>query len=252
MKKKKNKCKEEEISWAWLEFNHLDEENNLNDEQFPNRSEDESESSGPFFGFDFQENDADHNSQNDDNSENDDTINDDENDDYDSDDNENRANPFDDDVSAASGQSTSTHNLAIDTSHSLDWDNHSMTVNLSDPLDRTNLFSIPDDEFCRDESYTLDEVFIPNLQEPDSPPSPYLRFTRNTLRMGTFVRPNDHTRVSTVSSTNSEFLRNNPLRRPFVKAMKDDDISPITDTASAQLRSRRKTKKPAKQKKYPQ
>lgn len=251
VKKKKNKSKEEDVSWAWLEFNNLDEENNVNDEQFPNRSEDDddSDSSGPFFGFDFFENDADHNSENDDDGENDDTINDDEHDDNNSDDDEMSAGLLDDNVSAASGQSTSTHNLAIDTSHSLDWDNHSMTVNLSDPLERTNLFSIPDDEFCRDQSYELDEVFIPNLQEPDSPPSPYLRFTRNTLRMGEFVRANDHTRVSTVSSTNSEFLRNNPLRRPLVKTMKDDDISPITDAASAQPRSRRRTKKPAARKK---
>ena len=58
-----------------------------------------------------------------------------------------------------------------DTSHSLDWDHLSMTVNLSDPFSANRLFSIPSDEIASDDS--LDEVFIPDLSVPESPPSPY-------------------------------------------------------------------------------
>ena len=252
IKKKEAKDSDDEPPWAVLEFKPVDEQNNNLDEQVPNRSEDDSDSSGPFFGFDFSFNDADHNSDDDDQEDSDDKSNDD-----DSDDKDGLDEPLaHHNISATSGQSSSNPYVAHDTSHSLDWDNNSMTVNLSDPLDRTNLFSIPDDEFCRDVSYVLDEVFVPNLEEPESPPSPYLRFTRGTLRSGEFVRVNPHTRVSTMSSTNSDFLRNNPLRRPrpVVKTMRDDDISPITDGASAQPRraSRRRNVKAAYKKKHSQ
>ena len=117
------------------------------------------------------------------------------------------------------------------TSQSLEWDDHSLTVNLSPVDDRIRLFSAQSDEFQTESS--LDEVFIPNLEEPQSPTSPFLRMTRHTLRSGGFVRISESVRVSTLSSEGSLFLRTNPLRKPILKVkVKDDDIPSISDVAA--------------------
>ena len=102
-----------------------------------------------------------------------------------------------------------------DTTTSLDWDNNSLTVNLSNPLERSNLFSISSVTSESDN----DSVFDPVLFVPPSPPSPFLRVTRGLLREGTFARTSQmepFVRVSeSVSGPESPFLRENPLRRPL-------------------------------------
>ena len=117
------------------------------------------------------------------------------------------------------------------TSQSLEWDDHSLTVNLSPVDDRIRLFSAQSDDFHTESS--LDEVFIPNLEEPQSPTSPFLRMTRHTLRSGGFVKISESVRVSTLSSEGSLFLRTNPLRKPILKVkVKNDDIPSISDVAA--------------------
>ena len=109
-------------------------------------------------------------------------------------------------MSPTSRHSLERHFSSEESTTSLDWDNNSLTVNLSDPFERSTLFSIPSDS-------ESDSVFEPDLFVPPSPPSPYLRVTRRQLRDGTFIRaPSD-------SSTGPEspFLRNNPLRRPTLR-----------------------------------
>ena len=103
-------------------------------------------------------------------------------------------------------RSLERHFSSEDSATSLDWDHNSLTVNLSDPFERSTLFSVPSDS-------ESDSVFEPDLFVPPSPPSPYLRITRRQLRDGTFVR------ASSDSSTGPEspFLRNNPLRRPMLR-----------------------------------
>ena len=140
-----------------------------------------------------------------------------------------------DDNSAQNDISHSSTHSGTSQAQSLEWDGHSLTVNLSPVDDRIRLFSNASSEFQTESS--LDEVFIPNLEEPDSPPSPFLRMTRNTLRSGGYVRISESVRVSTMSSEGSLFLRNNPLRKPILKVkIRNDDISPISD-ATAHARS---------------
>ena len=69
----------------------------------------------------------------------------------------------------------------------LDWDNNSLTVNLSNPLERIRMFSLSSYATESDNDSVFDPVlFVP--PSPDSPPSPYVRVTRNLLREGEFVR----------------------------------------------------------------
>ena len=244
--KNKDKTTNDEQSddnnYAFLEFNNNDD---YNDDMIPNRSEDDdsddssdddssssdSESGINSFlsGFNF--------------SYDDDLINDDDNDVTDNDDSR---NSLDANVTSEQQLSDDDIPITIDTSHSsihstvsqrqntsqsLEWDDHSLTVNLSPVDDRIRLFSIPSDEFHPDSS--LDEVFIPNLEEPESPPSPFLRMTRNTLRSGGYVRISESARVSTLSSEGSLFLRTNPLRKPILKVkVRNDDIPTISEAAA--------------------
>ena len=227
-------------NYAFLEFNN----NNRNNDDmvvFPNRSEDDdnddSSDDDPFSsdsesgtnsflsGFNFSYDDI---------HEDDAVGNDDP-------DNSIQANAsselhFSDDTRSIPGDaSQSSIHSAIsqpqNTSQSLEWDDHSLTVNLSPVDDRIRLFSTHSDEFNTESS--LDEVFIPNLEEPQSPTSPFLRMTRLTLRSGGYVRISDSVKVSTLSSEGSLFLRTNPLRKPILKVkVKNDDISPISDVAA--------------------
>ena len=115
----------------------------------------------------------------------------------------------------------------------LDWDNNSLTVNLSNPLERIRMFSLSSYATESDNDSVFDPVlFVP--PSPDSPPSPYVRVTRNLLREGEFVRasqmgPFVSARASDSSTgPESPFLRQNPLRRPLrVRTVLES--SPIAD-----------------------
>ena len=100
---------------------------------------------------------------------------------------------------------------------SLEWDDASILVNLSDPLDSTRLFQETTDD---------DEVFSPQLEIPQSPISPFQRVTRRLVRTGEYsVR-------SSLSSdgTTVHFVRNSTLRRPFQKVtFHEDDIQEIVN-----------------------
>ena len=129
----------------------------------------------------------------------------------------------------------------------LDWDHNSMTVNLSDPLDRSKLFSLSS---LASESDN-DNVFDPVLFIPPSPPSPFLRVTRSLLREGTFARTSEMEPFVSVSTSGPEspFLRENQLRRPLRRpiqrvnfALASAEIADITSATadnSRQVRRRR-------------
>ena len=129
----------------------------------------------------------------------------------------------------------------------LDWDHNSMTVNLSDPLDRSKLFSLSS---LASESDN-DNVFDPVLFIPPSPPSPFLRVTRSLLREGTFARTSEMEPFASVSTSGPEspFLRENQLRRPLRRpiqrvnfALASAEIADITSATadnSRQVRRRR-------------
>ena len=230
-------------NYAFLEFN-TNEENN-DDMMIPNRSEDDdsddnqdddpsssdSESGVNSFlsGFNFSHDDYQDDVHEEDASENDDSN-------ISLEANASSDLHFSDDTNSIQNDASqsSTHSVTSqkqNTSQSLEWDDHSLTVNLSPVEDRIRLFSIQSDEFHTESS--LDEVFIPNLEEPQSPPSPFLRMTRHTLRSGGYVKISESVRVSTLSTEGSLFLRSNPLRKPILKVkVKNDDVSPISDAVA--------------------
>ena len=150
-------------------------------------------------------------------------------------------------MSPLSRLSLERHFSSTESSTSLDWDHNSMTVNLSDPLDRSKLFSLSS---LASESDN-DNVFDPVLFIPPSPPSPFLRVTRSLLREGTFARTSEMEPFASVSTSGPEspFLRENQLRRPLRRpiqrvnfALASAEIADIASAAadnSSQVRRRR-------------
>ena len=164
-------------NYAFLEF--TTNNGNNDDMMIPNRSEDDdnddssdddplssdsdSGTNSFFSGFNFSHEDYQDNIQEVDASENDDSKNSIEA-------NASSELHFSDDdtdfIPGVSSQSStySATSQRQNTSQSPEWDDHSLTVNLSPVDDRIRLFSTQSDEFQAESS--LDEVCIPNLEEP--------------------------------------------------------------------------------------
>ena len=107
---------------------------------------------------------------------------------------------------------------------SMEWDNNSLTVNLSNPLARSRLFT---------DNSESDDVFTLNLEVPLSPISPDQRITRNLVRSGAYARHAE----SSSDLSDYQFQRLDPLRRPLLRVRFEDDLQNIADTNSAQAQS---------------
>ena len=135
------------------------------------------------------------------------------------------------------------HGSSTTTDADLEWDNSSLTVNLSNPLERIRMFSISSHLSESDNDSVFDPVlFVP--PSPETPPSPYVRVTRHLLREGEFVRASQMgpfvraARASdSFSGPESPFLRNNPLRRP-TRVRAEHQASPIADITRSAANSR--------------
>ena len=141
------------------------------------------------------------------------------------------------------GTTNTSHssNKPEDESHdnvSLDWDANSLTVNLSDPLQRSVIFP-PSSQSDHDEVF--DDLIVPpsptsaDLMPPNTanlPLSPLTRITRSLLRSGL-----TDTSESSSNHPGSPFLRSNPRRQHLTRVrFQDDDISPILSPESQRRR----------------
>ena len=103
--------------------------------------------------------------------------------------------------------------------HSMEWDNASVLVNLSNPTDHVSLFS----------GNETDDNTSPVLEVPTTPISPFQRITRRLVSSGQYSYLSNITSVS----SGPEFVRNTTLRinLPRVRFV-NDDIEQMSDAES--------------------